>query len=340
MRKPHDEALADTLPVPELELEIAEPLAPVPKLIRAARILMSQRIQKHEDMESTMQVSRHRVPQWLRAAGECSLKQEVALFENVLAYCNTLVLAGHAKASVLHKVKYDEIQMHIRCSYAEGPLRVAFAKVFCVLESWSIVMSSAHLTNGHLQIEGSFAPKVKVAQSATGESIAKVIEETLAVPGVAISAKMPIWRLLETDECAANLRGEKILAAQKGHPPKMHIICSGHKCHQVASKTWEFFNPLHSAVVKTLVFLRSAGIFPRFLQTIMNEMDSLVVISTDSLDADALRYRDIVLSHFIPRARDSLRAHTICQVLSENLLSGDWRVPGRLEQMQGSTLLP
>ena len=300
------------------------------KMLGAARLLHRGSFKMSQGAQE-IGTSRFQLVRLMRAAGECVSKHDADVFENVLAYCNMIVESKQGTAHLVHKIKYDETRMHIRCSLQGGPIHDAFAKVFCILESWNIVLSTPSRIAGQdrLVLCGGFAPKVRVGQSATGETIAELLSRALTISDIA-KAKFPAWRLIETDECGANLRAEKIVSSWPGTPPKMHIICAGHKTHQVASKTWEHLKPLHAGVVKTMVFLRSPGMFGRFLQTFMRLLDSMLVITSAPLSPEAIKYRCTVLELFTPRASDSAKAHATCKELSKCLFSGDWRQLGSI----------
>ena len=292
-------------------------------LLRAARLLKKPGTQKYADMEETLQISRQHIPSWLRAAAECARECENGTFRKILAYSEMLVATGQYTGHLLHKVKYDETMMHIRCCYSGGEMHNAYAKVFCFLESWSILLSSAVNDYEHFILRGGFMPKINVAQSATGETIAAIEDKMLSVP--LAESTLPVWRLLETDECAANMRAEKIVSSQPDQGPKMHIVCAGHKTHQVASAVWEQFKWLHGGIVKTMVFLRSPGVFHRFVATFLRMIDEMLTVTSQPLSNEAIKHRAEVLHLFAPRIKDSARSNAVCKVVCEELLTGDWR---------------
>ena len=64
---------------------------------------------------------------------------------------------------------------------------------------------------------------------------------------------LDVWKLVESDENAANLRAELVLDSQLGAEaatcaPRLHTVCCGHKCHQIATKTWEWHITVHDGI--------------------------------------------------------------------------------------------
>ena len=168
-----------------------------------------------------------------------------------------------------------------------------------------------------------------MTQTTDAETIARLLGETLVVPTKKIA--LPVWNLVESDEYAANVRAELLLSKQQQQqqqqqtqaPAKLHVLCAGHKVHQITAKTWEFFTDLHKAFVKTMVFLRSPGMFARFQETFLSLLDSLLVVVREPLPCEAITFRQTAMQLFLPRPQDSAKAHSTCKVICEELLSGD-----------------
>ena len=172
-------------------------------------------------------------------------------------------------------------------------------------------------------------------QSGTGDSISDLLQQCMEVPKLLEGeADFPFYRLIETDECSANLRAEKILAEHYMVGPEegnIHIICSAHLGHQVAQRCWDFYREMQSGLLKTLQFLRCPGMFQKMLHTMMQRLDGdWVLVQNAPLSQEADSYRRTVLECFSPSQEEWPRANATIHCLANALLNGDWRVEGKL----------
>ena len=124
----------------------------------AASTLLARSCRKHSDLADQLGVATRHVPTLLRASAGCAMKNEENLLEKVFGYCDMMLCSGQAVAGrLIHKVKYDETRMRLRCAFDDGPLHDAFAKTFCILESWTILLTTSRKGHDHIVFQGSLA---------------------------------------------------------------------------------------------------------------------------------------------------------------------------------------
>ena len=133
---------------------------------QAAATLLKRSSRSYSDVAESLSVTCQHARTLLHASGGCAMLNEEQLFTQVLSYANMMLRTGHALTGrLIHKVKYDETQMHVRVACPNQPLEAVFAKVFCILEGWTILLTSGGGNNPkHIVFRGAFAPKTRVGQ--------------------------------------------------------------------------------------------------------------------------------------------------------------------------------
>eukprot|EP00971_Amphidinium_carterae_P032126 632497-Amphidinium_carterae.1 len=318
----------------ELEHTKPEGIAAVAHLLCRGHRLLT----KVEDLAAECNRSRRQFVRDIQAVAEASLEYQEEFLQHVVDYCRLKELDVHAGFKVMlviHHIKYDETPMHIRGNYSEGEeLHAHVGKVFVLQEEYTfLVRQEVAQGMGHTYttLKGAFSPQMRLLQNGTGDSIAAFLNASMVVPNHVAGIGQRHVRIVETDECAANLRAEKIMAStEKGELKKCHIICSGHKAHQIASRCWDSFPHLHAGLVKALSFLKQPGVFQQFQDEFLKccESPDFIMIKMGPLDESAVEYRQQVLRLFCPAAHQSPRAHAIVHHVSSKLLNGDWRCAG------------
>ena len=271
---------------------------------------------------------------FLQAAGEACLRRQDAVLEGIVQYLQLQEGNAHDVPLLVHKVKYDETPLYVRGGYGHGPVHDHKARVYIVTEAWTMHVRYKPplppwcrlLKDSYLTLHGTFSPRICIGQSGTGETIAKVVQGSLHVPGLVGTLPKQIVQVTETDECAANNRCEQIRA----NPAiaNLHIPCSGHKTHAVAQKVWHLWHPLHIAVLKTLNFMRAPGIYQKFLDACIayiGEPDT-VKVEYAPLSTEAITHRKLMLELFSPLYVDQPHVYVSLQYVIESLWNGDWRL--------------
>ena len=297
-----------------------------------------------EEKAAKMGVSRRHLSRELRCMAEASMRHQESVLQNVLEYVKVLTRADKTQeVLIVHHYKYDETPLVIKANYGLHGLRhIHRTKLFVIQEEYSVLLSSNKGQGDQhscILLKGALSPQVRVTQTATAETIAEMLKRCLVLPKLcrgAAAAFPKIWTLVETDENSANCKAEKILGVDAPEPSKLakaHIMCAAHKCHQVAKNVWANHGAVQSGCIKTLQVLKSPGMWHRFLTTMLDQLDTTdeLRIVRGPLPEGAVKYREEILELFTPKAHESRRAHIGLRLVSEQLLSGDWRDGSALE---------
>ena len=303
-----------------------------------------------QDLAVEMRKSPRQVMRMVRALAETALRHQASVLGQVVKYVQLMKLAGALQAKLLvHKVKHDETQMIVRASYSSPTghtrLHEHKARIFIVQEEWSLLVKAPMRTDmkceseSYSVLKGAFSPKVVVGQSATGESIKKILDRTLEVPRLAYDVCEQSWVLLESDECGANGRAAKM--SHSPSLPTMHFYCMGHKVHQISKMVWDRFPQVHKGVTHVLKVLKAPGLFQKFQDIVLQLLDTdCFVVSSAPLSPEAQRYRENVLSLFFPDKDEKPDAHSAIVSIATLLLNGDWQKSGIIEHRCGGHCCP
>ena len=288
-----------------------------------------------ENLAESLKTSRRTLLRYLHAVAECTLKNESLLLAQAVDYARLLHCAGFVRPMLfLHNVHYDETQMVVRAGYGPGSVPTFHkARVFVITQEWCMLLARQSQTaNDFICLKGARTPILKPAQNATAETVAKLLEGTCALPGP-LDFFDHRWRVIETDEGSNNLKAEQVMDIH----PRLHIVCAGHKTHDVCSRTWELFPELRATLVQTIKVLKSPGALQRFSDMLLRKIEEpgFLVIRQGPLDESARSYRDFVLAAFAPKPRESRVASAWVATIAHTLLNGDWRKPGLVEHVCG-----
>eukprot|EP00971_Amphidinium_carterae_P193409 3837991-Amphidinium_carterae.1 len=293
-----------------------------------------------EDIAVDLGKSPRQTLRWLQAVAEASVRHQSVILQQVLCYVQLMQNAGSIVPKLLiHRVKHDETQMIVRATYGKDTeLHEHKARIFMVQEEWTVVVQVVGENADFYVLKGGFSPKLVVGQSATGESIADVLEKTLIVPSIGYGVCEKSWQVLETDECPANIRAAKVFASDTGiEVPVMHFCCNAHKAHQVAKNLWDTCPVLHSGLVQVIKVLKSPGMYQKFQDKLLEKVSepNFLHITNEPLSEQAIQFRTTVLNIFTPRQSDKPAAFAVIQVVARDLLNGDWRVKNLQHRCQG-----
>ena len=141
----------------------------------------------------------------------------------------------------------------------------------------------------------------------------------------------------ETDEAGANLKAERMyqdeFEAGRGNvAPAFHWICSGHKCHAVAEKSFMLFASTLSSIVSTLLVVQTSQQLERLRAGMTKVLRSkLRILPCSPLSAAATHYRRNTLTLYTPPARHPKKRAAI--ITMAILLNGDWRNRQEIQHM-------
>eukprot|EP00971_Amphidinium_carterae_P017970 354200-Amphidinium_carterae.2 len=176
--------------------------------------------------------------------------------------------------------------------------------------------------------------QLKASDRGTGESVRNVLLATSHIEGLDLDKLTQtfthVLRLSETDECGANIRGERLLSSARQHTFKLlHTLCSAHKVHAAARKPMSLlmFTPLVSGMINTLKVLWERKHLQTFHKSLLADISTrLRYTRCDSLPnvtRGAAEFKADVVRLFCPSSkRPRVRARV--RYLQE-MMNGDWR---------------
>ena len=265
---------------------------------------------------------RHLLRMMCAVAEHCTQTQRMTL-EAVLSYVQVLCSYGDWRPTLyLEHRKFDEtpLALQVRFGGPEGVEQVA--KTFVVEHAWCILLTRKRCAGADdcVILRGSGSPAIRVSQNTTGETIAQLVAGCVPAPA-SLRMFATQWRLTETDAAKANFRAERVgtTTAQVAH-----AVCSAHRCHQVATKTWTLELQTLSALKRSLLVLESPTYYLKFRDTMIAVIkDRLVLKRSSVLPPQALSFRQAVLRLYSPTSHRS-RAHSTVRVFAEDVLNGNW----------------
>ena len=301
------------------------------KLARLLEIDRRQLLWNQEEVAKSVGTSRRNLQRYLHAVAELAVSHQRAVLSKVLQTVRLLQEGGAIEPLLfVTGIHYDETQMTCNIGYGDSPGSCHRGRVFVITQEWNMLLKrSSEQMHNYLTIRGSLSPVLRAAQNCTGETVAKILEEAQACSPEDTAGFSNVCRVIETDEGGNNYRAEAIL----GRAPRLHLMCAGHKIHQVCETVWELFPELKSAMIQTIKYLKSPGAFDLFQTSLLNKLSApgFLVINNCMLDEEARVYRQVVMSVFTPRKSESRAGAAWVQVIASTLLNGDWRKNGRIE---------
>ena len=257
-----------------------------------------------------LSMSERHVARGLRGIAESVMATQHSALKSFLKYVSLLAGGGHLKRKLfVHHIRHDETQRVVVGRFPDGEAQEQRGKIHIIQQEWIAVTEASSISSpGEIDtmiFKGSFSPMIKLSENATAESIARVLELSDPIPGGAdgadgFAAKLKIF---ESDECSANLKAQSILQSTSrdggddaGPWVQLATVCAAHKLHQVALKTWQHFASLHTGLVKTLKMLRTPGVWPKFVEAVVEvALDVDILAGPVVLDNAALAHRRAVM---------------------------------------------
>ena len=258
----------------------------------------------------------------LHALSEAATRAQSRVRDQVLSYVAVRKSTGLHCRLFLEHVQHDETQTVLVASYPGGEPHAHKGKVHIVQQSWAMLIEDD--SGRFFTIQAEKSPAVRLSENATGETIASILRDITG-----LGSRMPSvdrhCAVVESDECSANSRALHILR----HPsrPCLQGICAAHKCHTIADRCWQEFHALHAGVVRTLKVLKSPGMYPKFCDLLLRQLDSAELVTHCPLSEAAIGYRDKVLQVYSPTLFSKPKSASVIRVLTDVLFNGDWASP-------------
>ena len=286
----------------------------------------------------------------LQAAAAVALQNQILVRDNL---CKWVIEQSKAGAMIpvlyMEHVSYDETPMRLNVHWGEQK-EVATTKVLVVEHEYLMLMQLrhglAHLEDKDLTgtnatpsqffcVYGRFSPSLRALDSCTGEGLQATLETTFQAPREAESFHRKL-RLAEVDEYPANFRCEGLVGEKKGDKwGRAVIICSGHKAHSAATKTWAIppGPTLLSGIIHFALSLDSPQALKRLRTALVAEMKyrTLRIWDTPHSPPEARKFRLQMLDLFAPAPRLHPRRRALLEECAASVLNGEWRQHDVLE---------
>ena len=212
---------------------------------------------------------------------------------------------------LLTHLSYDETPLRVRVQWSGEPMQSELAKTFCVKMEWMVLLRRHGQDSGapeaeHLMLRGAMAPIIRFSDSASGESVAGILQATTSPPEWLHSAQ--VFERSVRISALANERGERLLAPTLPGWTKCYLRCGAHRIHASAEKTWELASTL-SGLTRTLLIATHAQQLAALQDSLMTFLSVRlhVCVGAPQLSLDALQYRRNLLRAFMPGPGPGLR---------------------------------
>ena len=232
---------------------------------------------------------------------------------------------------------HDETRLRLRMRTAKeesGDLECA--RVFAVETKFSALlrrvpaswMSAAAAKEGgheHCIVELPLSVQVRGSVDATAESIASVLSSCFQLPHGAAEVFQNKIRLLECDECSANLKAEQILLAEwSSRWMSFPSVCLCHKIHSGATKSWTLEQGIITSLVQTTLHVGMGGTMQHLKAAVTAVVDQkLVILREPLLHAGAEEYKQRVLKYFRVSPKQH-KAQAVVEVATR-FFNSEWR---------------
>ena len=318
----------------------------VSKLEAVARVISGSRsalLSQRDALASRLQMSRRRLDRCLAAVAEHFALSQRLTFQDLLAYLRIMQDANALKVQrVMHHVFYDETPMVLvpfSGSAGHDDLRLPqLCKVYAVEQSFRVVFKKnssgpEKTLDNYVVLELGATPSIRVGGNATADTMMRVLQSTALVPYSQLTTVCAsLTRIAETDEAPANLSCEhKLRMASASCYHKAQVVCSAHKIHAIAQKSWPFWSNTVAGILSTLKLLTRHGALQAFVKALELEILERVVFTKGPLPPEALRYRQHVMELWTPSCKDMGKSAVTLRCFATFVLSGDWRVQAKVE---------
>ena len=303
---------------------------------------------KLDEVAAGLQVSRRSLQRHVAGISEFMVGVQKDALSNVLRYIRFMTGSGAVTPLLFtHHVKYDETPMRLSTEIDEVGTRTAqITKLFAIEQDWSALLEIHDLQEGDLKhqrnqppqymlLQASASPSFRIGASAKAETVLEILNDASVIDRSEVAGAFPDFtRVVETDENPANMRAEKIWlhrALEKGPVQSLHALCSAHRVHSIAQKSWPFFETGTSALISTLKIMSGNGALQAFQRHLQAEIEETLQIVFAPLSEAAQAHRHHIMELFTPPLAEKPRSASTLRIFSTFLLNGDWRHTGHVE---------
>ena len=257
--------------------------------------------------------------------------QDKAL-QAAVSFVSYMVRGGSMEAiQFCWRQAYDETALRARVSWDGAGAETEQARVWILNVSWTVLVrwlgSSAEGKPPFLVLHSAFSPTSRATDNTKGESIAGLLESSpLLLAEVKTLFKMVVV-VSETDQCPANVRGEKLWHAytQQAYS-HMQLFCMCHRLHTCAAKTMAQTPEVLTGVIRSVLSLMSSMNYAKLKRALYDEVEAKLEIVQENLSVQALDFRRQMLSVWLPKEQHA-RKRALSLVTAATVMTADWRVP-------------
>ena len=249
----------------------------------------------------------------------------------------------------VHRVTYDATPLKVTVTWGQQRYGPEVGKIFVLQSSWALLVEEQVFRTGmndeneHDDVMSKFilyrgvcSPQMRATDTNRGEAVACVLRSCNMMPALLDDSQSFITervRLVETDSHGANERGERLYDAFNNTGwERLSVPCVAHRVHLAAERTLSLGVAWLKGATRALLVIWQSN----YMSSIREALESLVrerceckLAASHSLSTEAKRYRQRVLSLFLPSVKTSRkRARAIW--LFATVWNGDWRQDGKL----------
>eukprot|EP00971_Amphidinium_carterae_P350471 6491564-Amphidinium_carterae.2 len=293
---------------------------------------------EQEETRKTLELNLH-------VCAELSLRHQSQFLKELRTYVNRLCVADDLLAcAFIEHTQLDETPLRITV-VSDGERHVERARLFVVERGWQMLLrekassTGASGSNSYFLLSARQATCLRTAASCTGENIHAVLRSTEDEEILEASKQFKFhMRVTEADGAGANPRAEKLfLDKERGTECIGQLFtCMVHKCHAAAERTWQVtpVPPIISGVVHIGLFFLSPHTFEQFRKALRGVLSTWRVIAHRDgrvCPGEHTSYRMAMTRLFGPSAQQEPRRRSTLDIISSNILNGNWKQHGVLE---------
>eukprot|EP00971_Amphidinium_carterae_P044192 869392-Amphidinium_carterae.4 len=220
----------------------------------------------------------------VRAAAETACVFQESFLRQLLVTVARLCDIGHFRAvSYVEHIMHDETKIEAKARFPNDT-HSEKQQVRCFVVEQSVAMllefvgaepQGDNSPRQFISLEAMFSPAIRAGETATGETIAAILQSVNPTPLELLTPFPDFIRIIETDECAANPRAESLVwNERKACYPNMNMAllsshCLCHKVHAAASKSWTLQAEVVSGLINVGKFLQGPGTMKRFRDSVL-----------------------------------------------------------------------
>ena len=308
--------------------------------------LVSRTLPTLDDLAEERGLQKKTLTIQMNAVAELFSRHHEEHAQNACRYVESLGLSGAVRPiAYLEHVLYDETPLRARVR-VNGVRHLEKSKAFVLEPSWAILVRRSAMdapapqdptaptiapSADYLLLLGKHPVSLRAGEGTSGEALLPVLRSIPSPPAFATSFDHH-WRVIECDEAGGNRRAEQLLSLERPKSWKTTtVLCTAHKVHACAERTWSLqpFPQIMSGLINTSLYLKNPGcmrLLREALEQQLREMP-LDILRSPASSAAAASHRSWLVQLLGPGFKNQPRRQALLEVISQNLLNGDWSKP-------------